>query len=70
MIYDVASPEGGWSLTQLNLLGVKGQPVHGWIQSLVGREISVDDYAKVIALSGVKKKRDRVAVLNGQANLL
>lgn len=46
------SGSGGWNRRQVALLGLKWPLEQGWINRVVGCEISDDDAAKFIALKG------------------
>ena len=46
---------GGWNNRQLQTLGVEVPPREGWIERIVGAEISAESYQRFLALKGVKK---------------
>ena len=68
-IHDGASSECGWNKEQLSILGVKWPPKKGWLSKLIGRTISDADYAKFLALRGVRKKKQRAAILHPELGL-
>ena len=47
---------GGFNSAQLTLLGAENSK-HGWLRKLVGKEISDDDYQKLIELRGATKQK-------------
>ncbi len=48
---------------QFRLLGIVWPPRHGWIESLVGREIDLNLWRAVLDLKGVKTKQERQRIL-------
>ena len=50
-------PSGGWNNRQLQLLGVEVPPREGWIERILGAEISAENYRRFLALRGVKKNQ-------------
>lgn len=53
------SGAGGWNQAQLELLGVKWPPKHGWRRRIEGNLIPKSDAEKFVKLRGVTKKRER-----------
>lgn len=47
---------GGWNQAQLECIGVKWPPEHGWISRAVGREISDAERARFEFLQGRTRK--------------
>jgi hypothetical protein len=41
-IKEHSTPKGGWTADQLKCLGVSWPPQHGWLQSLIGKEIDAE----------------------------
>lgn len=53
----------GFNRAQLSLLGVSYPPKKGWLNALVGAEISDDTWKTVIRLRGIKRKAERNRVI-------
>ena len=51
---------GGWNRAQLECLGVKWPPRHGWLLKLIGTEITEQDKAKFEQLQGQTLKLKRI----------
>lgn len=51
------SAAGGWNRKQIELLDIKWPPQHGWIDRVVGKEISTADAERFRALRGKVVKR-------------
>lgn len=49
----------GWNKRQLELLNISWPPVSGWIQALIGQEISEDKALLFIELKGKKKEKTK-----------
>jgi len=58
----------GFNRPQLELLGVAWPPRKGWLRGLAGTEIDDAKWEKVLALSGVRKKQERIEILGEQTN--
>lgn len=59
MIFYCQTPRGAWNRHQLELLGVSWPPQHGWIERLIGTEISETRLAEVKELGTLSKKERR-----------
>jgi len=70
MVLDAASSNCGWNNDQLRLMKVRLPLHHGWIETLVGTEVDEETWHKVMALSGIRKKRKRNEIISGQDFLL
>ncbi len=44
------SPAGGWNHKQLKVLGIKWPPRKGWLHRLEGKEITLEQAQKLLAL--------------------
>lgn len=54
------SARGGWNRKQLALLGIPWPPPRGWPKKLEGKELSDEDAAKFLELTGKTKATTRV----------
>jgi len=61
LIVECQTPAGSWNRHQLKLLGVPWPPVHGWIDRIIGKEISESDYDSVKRLASMPAKERRAA---------
>ena len=50
LIYDGRSANGGWSKSQLKILGIDWPPKQGWIEEVEGLQITLEKAAKFISL--------------------
>lgn len=48
---------GGWTATQINLLGMQWPPAKGWQEKVIGREISQEDADRFLGLRTRSMKR-------------
>jgi hypothetical protein len=62
-IHAAASERGGFNSAQLTILGANNSD-RGWLQKLIGKEISDEDYQKLLLLKGAKKQMQIAIVPN------
>lgn len=66
MIQAGRSKAGGFRLVQLKVLGLelpaRGWPKTGWIQRLIGREVSQDSYSEFLDLGSTTAKERSIAL--------
>ncbi len=61
LLYSAGTSECGYNRHQLKLLGVGWPPKHGWLNRLIGTEISDRDWNTVLALKHTRRKdRNRI----------
>ena len=63
IIHSAGTSGIGFNFHQLYVLGVKWPPKHGWIQELVGREVSDEVWNLVLSLKG-KRRGERREILS------
>lgn len=63
IIHSAGTSGMGFNFHQLYVLGVKWPPKHGWLQGLVGREVSDEVWNLVLSLKG-KRRAERREILS------
>ena len=56
LIHANRTPAGAWTRAQVEALGVKWPPRHGWIYRLHGKEITEDQWRQFMAGRNVRSK--------------
>lgn len=69
LIHSAGSNGMGFNSAQLRLLGIYWPPKKGWIRALEGKEISNSTWEQVIRLRGVRRKEERLRVLQNEKYL-
>lgn len=64
LLHSAGTKGMGFNVQQLLLLGISWPPKHGWLRSLVGKEISDEDWQLVMKLKSVRRKRERSQIVN------
>lgn len=55
MILDARTDAGGWTMAQIQCIGIKWPPYKGWIDDLVGKEISQEKYDRFVEKKNVRR---------------
>lgn len=64
LIHSVATSGVGFNFHQLYVLGVKWPPKHGWVERLVGTEVSKETWDLVNELKGKRRNERRLILKN------
>ncbi len=62
-IMDNRTPKGSWTRSQIEALGLKWPPLHGWIDTVIGKELT-DEQVRVFSAKTPAKAAKSAVDLN------
>ncbi len=59
MLQNASTDAGGWTRAQIQALGIKWPPRHGWLQGLVGQQVTAAQWKEFVDAREIRRKGKR-----------